>query len=191
MRVLGLAVAAALSVMAGGAQAASYVVQQTIDLDLIGPYDLGNAITLAEGDALDLTVDFAGGPFRYTFDIAYLGLASSGGQPTGNAHMTGFLQLLGKNGFVTHQVAVNDFVTQGQAAFVGAVGGFPYDARTYGVRVVGELTDYEPVGLTSRTYDRLSFWYSGAAIPEPSTWALLIAGFGLAGAGLRRRALPA
>ena len=27
----------------------------------------------------------------------------------------------------------------------------------------------------------------GAAVPEPSTWVLMIAGFGLAGAGLRRR----
>ena len=26
-----------------------------------------------------------------------------------------------------------------------------------------------------------------AAVPEPTTWTLLIAGFGLAGAGLRRR----
>ena len=27
----------------------------------------------------------------------------------------------------------------------------------------------------------------GTAVPEPTTWALMIAGFGLAGAGLRRR----
>jgi hypothetical protein len=27
----------------------------------------------------------------------------------------------------------------------------------------------------------------GGAIPEPSTWALMILGFGAAGAGLRRR----
>src|SRR5687767_9962126 len=30
-----------------------------------------------------------------------------------------------------------------------------------------------------------------AAIPEPGTWALMIAGFGLAGAALRRRSVPA
>ena len=28
----------------------------------------------------------------------------------------------------------------------------------------------------------------GAAVPEPASWALMIVGFGLAGAGLRRRA---
>ena len=27
----------------------------------------------------------------------------------------------------------------------------------------------------------------GVAVPEPATWALMIMGFGLAGAGLRRR----
>ncbi len=31
----------------------------------------------------------------------------------------------------------------------------------------------------------------GGAVPEPATWALMIAGFGMAGAGLRRRAYAA
>lgn len=33
--------------------------------------------------------------------------------------------------------------------------------------------------------------FGGAAVPEPSTWALLIGGFGLAGSALRRRRLSA
>ncbi|PZQ42179.1 MAG: hypothetical protein DI570_29865, partial [Phenylobacterium zucineum] len=32
-----------------------------------------------------------------------------------------------------------------------------------------------------------SFVFGTGAIPEPGTWALMIAGFGLAGAALRRR----
>ena len=36
-------------------------------------------------------------------------------------------------------------------------------------------------------YDTLRFAVSGGAVPEPATWALLITGFGLAGASLRRR----
>lgn len=32
-----------------------------------------------------------------------------------------------------------------------------------------------------------NFKFSATAVPEPSTWALMIAGFGLAGAALRRR----
>jgi hypothetical protein len=38
-----------------------------------------------------------------------------------------------------------------------------------------------------RTYEILS--QSSGAVPEPATWAMMIAGFGLAGAALRRRRL--
>ncbi|NNM76282.1 PEP-CTERM sorting domain-containing protein [Sphingomonas sp. ID1715] len=31
--------------------------------------------------------------------------------------------------------------------------------------------------------------FNGNAVPEPATWAMMIAGFGLAGAGMRRRAV--
>ncbi|MBY9061427.1 PEPxxWA-CTERM sorting domain-containing protein [Sphingomonas yunnanensis] len=34
------------------------------------------------------------------------------------------------------------------------------------------------------TYDYTPF---GAAVPEPSTWAMMVLGFGLAGAAIRRR----
>jgi hypothetical protein len=37
------------------------------------------------------------------------------------------------------------------------------------------------------TYDlKISTW-DGSAVPEPATWLMLIAGFGLTGAALRRR----
>jgi hypothetical protein len=38
----------------------------------------------------------------------------------------------------------------------------------------------------------VAFSYSISAVPEPATWALMVAGFGLAGAGLRRsrRGMP-
>lgn len=36
-------------------------------------------------------------------------------------------------------------------------------------------------------FDNLSFDLQGGGAPEPATWGLMIAGFGLAGVGLRRR----
>lgn len=51
---------------------------------------------------------------------------------------------------------------------------------------VGALTD-----LRSSGYERLIFTSTGSTIPEPASWALLIAGFGLIGAMQRRRHLVA
>jgi hypothetical protein len=48
---------------------------------------------------------------------------------------------------------------------------------------VGQLgSGFGAIGHQSRTFQIL-----GAAVPEPTTWALMIGGFGLAGAALRRR----
>lgn len=57
------------------------------------------------------------------------------------------------------------------------------------------LTDIKAVQFTTTdelgagvAYDDFRFTAAGA-VPEPATWAMLIAGFGLLGAGLRRRTL--
>lgn len=44
---------------------------------------------------------------------------------------------------------------------------------------------------TSNDYDATSISYQIEAIPEPASWMLLIAGFGMTGAVLRRRPTPA
>jgi hypothetical protein len=46
----------------------------------------------------------------------------------------------------------------------------------------GTGTGFHPFGV-----DNLN-WRAGNPVPEPATWALMIAGFGMAGMGLRRRA---
>lgn len=45
------------------------------------------------------------------------------------------------------------------------------------------LTTADPLGLS---YDNFSFQVSNA-VPEPATWAMMIGGFGLVGAAMRRR----
>lgn len=40
------------------------------------------------------------------------------------------------------------------------------------------------------TLDEVRFGFTSAVVPEPATWALMISGFGVAGAALRRRRAP-
>ena len=40
---------------------------------------------------------------------------------------------------------------------------------------------------SSAAYEKLVFTNSGSVVPEPASWAMLIAGFGLVGAVARRR----
>lgn len=46
---------------------------------------------------------------------------------------------------------------------------------------------YDEALSAARIADLRATGFPGAAVPEPATWALMVAGFGLAGAGLRRR----
>lgn len=43
------------------------------------------------------------------------------------------------------------------------------------------------LGVHAALFDNISIDLSTSAVPEPATWAMMIVGFGLAGAGLRRR----
>ena len=54
------------------------------------------------------------------------------------------------------------------------------------------INEQDPIGPDPRTYNTAFFYYDGTATlgggaPEPAAWALMIAGFGLCGAALRRR----
>ena len=48
----------------------------------------------------------------------------------------------------------------------------------------GKLATSSNLGVGS---DNVTFGAVGGRVPEPETWALMIAGFGLTGVGLRRR----
>ena len=63
--------------------------------------------------------------------------------------------------------------------FVGAAGAYPSVGLKSAILQVHNNAD----GITD-----VAHW-SGGAVPEPSTWALMIAGFGGVGAMLRRRRL--
>ncbi|MBU6166802.1 MAG: PEP-CTERM sorting domain-containing protein [Alphaproteobacteria bacterium] len=66
-----------------------------------------------------------------------------------------------------------------------------FDAVTYAMANVVELTAPPPAPLPApaapATFDWLPPVDSAGAVPEPSSWLMLITGFGLAGVALRRQ----
>jgi len=73
--------------------------------------------------------------------------------------------------------------TIGTGTFGGTIVSDPpstYDV-TGGVIIPGDDADAQVSGTVTIVYD-----YTAAAVPEASTWAMMLAGFGLIGMGLRR-----
>jgi hypothetical protein len=83
-------------------------------------------------------------------------------------------------GFVALSSVID--VANGGALPVEVPGAFFTDA--FGVNQIGQVTGYylDDTGLHG---------FIGTAVPEPASWALMIAGFGLVGGALRRRSMVA
>ena len=62
--------------------------------------------------------------------------------------------------------------------------------RVTGAPVAKVRVTAAAVGQDFIAFDNLTFVTAGAAVPEPASWALMIAGFGGVGAALRRRKPP-
>jgi hypothetical protein len=78
-------------------------------------------------------------------------------------------------------------LTSYNPAFVTAHGGTAASAEAALIDGLNAGQAYLNIHTTFRTGGEIRGFL--AAVPEPSSWALMIAGFGLAGAGLRRRRL--
>lgn len=86
-------------------------------------------------------------------------------------------------------------IVPGSASFPNAANGNQFLPGTNGLFTVwgtaGET--FSSITLASRSnsfeIDNLAVRTAGGVIPEPATWAMLIAGFGLVGASLRRQRL--
>jgi hypothetical protein len=155
---------------------------------------LATPFTLEAGDTLDITITFTGGALVTATGEDGLWLLSLTSGPSGTLNTSGTLEFLGASANV-----VAGPIPLSQSNSFSHVGSF-YPSGLYrldsnpisftGLRQIitidsdniGEPREYFNVALT-----HFSGTVVGGVIPEPGTWALLIAGFGLVGAAARRR----
>lgn len=181
-----------------------------------GAFSPSFAFDLAAGDSLDWTVDFVGQQTLtlvnpVTFWLFNFETAGGAGQ----VNVTGKLELLDASGGLLYASDVLTD-TEGQAHFgqffsPGNFVGLPSTVTFGGLHYTGTLNSYgapdpylsdpndpnspliQDPTPTIRTYGDPDFAFTAdgssvnGGVPEPATWALMLSGFGLAGANLRRR----
>ncbi|MEW5685111.1 MAG: PEPxxWA-CTERM sorting domain-containing protein [Pseudomonadota bacterium] len=173
--ILAAAVAATLAFAAGSAAAATRIVNFTLGPDIAsGEFSYDNSLT----GVIDYD-DLA------TFKLTFVG--------TGNTYDLAFVRsgdMSAYRGFA--------FDTASRTFSPTDVGGVPHIMSAikngfgagFFVRANDEVfaaTDYAIDEEMTFTSLEVTSRLVGAGVPEPTTWALMIAGFGLVGAGVRRR----
>jgi hypothetical protein len=168
---------AAMMVLASTVAAVPAQASETFDFTfaaLLGNGDtaLGKGtLTTDDADALG-QYHFTGATGSYYFDGYPQWTYDLGGVDgfDGNGPTDGYLFQLGSGAFTTTGIAFTD-------GFFPVIG----FAQQPGGRYNGFFSE---VGVDSAS---LSFARATAAVPEPASWALMLLGFGLAGAAMRRR----
>ena len=153
--------------------------------------------TLTAGDTLDFTARFLPGQSITLSNPSTLWLFSyaTAGGPTG-VNGTGSLALLDAAGnpLYTSNVKTDDegMVHFGQFFSASDFSSLPSTVTFAGLRYVGTLNFYDDPTVTVRTYADPQVVFGGSAatvtvgVPEPTTWAMMLVGFGGLGAAVRR-----
>jgi hypothetical protein len=145
------------------------------------------------GDTLDLTITFLGGVTVTAVGEDGLWLLALTGDFGATLQTTGTLEFLGASGNVV--AGPIPLAQTNSSIHVGSYyssGLYRTDANPIsftGLRQIITIDSSDVAG--PRTYNRIALTHfagvvEGGVIPEPATWAMLIAGFGLVGGALRR-----
>ena len=127
----------------------------------------GSTFSGFNGGSYAATIGFASAVNGFRLDSSRTNGSSVGDTLTVSAYLLG--SLLG-----TQNILFGDINSWTTVSFSGLLDE---------IRIQGNGSGFHPFGV-----DNLVFGV-GRGVPEPSTWALMIGGFGLAGVALRRRAV--
>jgi hypothetical protein len=183
MNLKALAVAAVAIVGATPASAAL----QTVNFTGSWLYIVPTTTSWAPTDQISMSVTYDDTAYSATYGFAYdiigpgasLTLTIGSQQWTLADHFNAFGVAVP---FITFALPTGPevFFTASNATPTGVITGASFLGSPPGFGVVGELGN----GFSGDTSD---FVLSVAGVPEPANWAMLIAGFGLTGAVMRRR----
>ena len=192
---IAIALAAMMTLAAAVPAGAVTTVSAVLNTGTLAPLTLNNVaitpVSLTVGDTLDLTISFSGGPLTLGGGGAlWIGLLTGDGSGTINTDSV--LSFTGASANISGAGPLNQnnlFVHVGSyfgnTAYQTAAGPITFTS----INQVVTLSSDDIGG--PRSYDRAFFYYETAAVgggvPEPASWAMLIAGFGLTGAAMRRR----
>ena len=200
--------------LAGAANASNVVLNETLDLTTaqqnygftagwrgFSSFSPPFGFDLAAGDSLDFTIDFKGGQTLTLNNPTFFWAFSYTNDASSSVNGTGTLSFLDASGaaFLTSNLKTDNeaAVHFGQNYGSSDFGALPANLTFYGLRYSGVLNSYSNPSVTSRHYaDPQVLFNAGSAVvsggvPEPATWALMISGFGLVGASMRRRKVAA
>jgi len=190
LKIIAISAFAAALAVAGGANATAYVVDAYNNSSTGGTGVLVGNVT--SGQALHVSVNpgdlwNAGSLPRWSNADGLTGnLYATGTDDSGQANGT----LIGMNfGSYTQGNLTAAFGTLvGEIGGVFAVLGTNYNGTAWGT---GALKLYYWDSNNGDNSQYITANVTAGGVPEPATWALMIGGFGLAGAALRRRAAVA
>ncbi len=178
----------------GAAQASTVVASHVMNPASVAPCcfvseTLATPFTLQVGDTLDQTVTFTGDALvsiNHEDAIWFLNLTG----PSQTMQVSGTIEFLNPSAnLMTGPIALptqtNSFIHVGfyvpESAYRLGAGAISFS----GVRQI--LTIDSSDSLEPRTYDQVVLNYFTSAVPEPTSWALMLGGLGLVGWAGRRR----
>ncbi len=176
----------------------NHVLDPALISTFISQDTLAMPFNLGVGDTLDFTLTFTGGQSVVLTGDSYLWMVFLTSDEGGaSLDTTGTYEFLGaSSNVVSGPIPIsqdNSFAHVGNYLFESLYRTNSAPISFSGIRqiiTINGVVNTDPDNIsTSRDYASIALATDGriGAIPEPGTWALMIGGFGLAGAWLRRR----